>query len=144
MSKLKHIDEIYKDWCGESHIINSCHPVHDSAAACDFAEYYYKERTELTPNCASEKFNKRNFIIRIISLPFVFAIMFIAHNFFVLKRTYHFMMFGGEYINFEENERENIQEIFKLLKEIKNSPPKQFISKSFVYLHRCPLPTQKT
>jgi len=72
----------------------------------------------------SKKFNKRNFIIRIISFPFVFAIIFIAHNFFVLKRTYHFIMFGGEYINFEENEIENIQEIFKLLKEIKNNPPK--------------------
>jgi ABC-type dipeptide/oligopeptide/nickel transport system ATPase component len=69
----------------------------------------------------SKKFNKRNFLIRIISLPFVFAIILIAHNLFVLKRTCHFIMFGGEYINFEENERENIQEIFKMLKEIKEN-----------------------
>ncbi len=40
---MKNIDEHYKDWCGESHIVNSCHPVHDSAAAQDFAEYYNKE-----------------------------------------------------------------------------------------------------
>jgi len=26
--------------------VNSCHPVHDSAAACDFAEYYHKEKSE--------------------------------------------------------------------------------------------------
>jgi calcineurin-like phosphoesterase len=42
MSDLKHIDEIYKDWCGEHHTTNSCHQVHDSAEACDFAEYYHK------------------------------------------------------------------------------------------------------
>lgn len=40
---MKHIDEIYKDWCGESQIDNSCHPVHDSAEAIDFAEYYHNE-----------------------------------------------------------------------------------------------------
>ena len=40
---MKHIDEIYKDWCGESHIANSCHPVHDSAEAQDFAQYYHGE-----------------------------------------------------------------------------------------------------
>jgi hypothetical protein len=40
---MKHIDEHYKDWCGEHHTVNSCHPVHDSAATCDFAEYYAKE-----------------------------------------------------------------------------------------------------
>ncbi len=37
---MKHIDDHYKDWCGESHTTNSCHPVHDSAACTDFAEYY--------------------------------------------------------------------------------------------------------
>jgi len=40
---MKHIDEIYKDWCGKSHIENSCHPVHDSAEAQDFAQYYHNE-----------------------------------------------------------------------------------------------------
>ena len=40
---MKHIDEIYKDWCGVHHTVNSCHPVHDSAEACDFAEYYHKQ-----------------------------------------------------------------------------------------------------
>ena len=41
---MKHIDEIYKDWSGVHHTVNSCHPVHDSAECCDFAEYYYKVR----------------------------------------------------------------------------------------------------
>lgn len=43
---MKHIDEHYKDWFGEHHTVNSCHPVHDSAEACDFAEYYFKQRIE--------------------------------------------------------------------------------------------------
>lgn len=56
MSDLKHIDEIYKDWCGEHHTTNSCHPVHDSAEACDFAEYYHKVIMEA--NEAENKINK--------------------------------------------------------------------------------------
>jgi rubrerythrin len=40
---MKNIDEVYKDWCGEHHTTNSGYPVHDSAEAQDFAEYYHKE-----------------------------------------------------------------------------------------------------
>jgi len=43
---MKNIDQIYKEWAGHSHIDDSCHPVHDSAAAQDFAEYYHKEMVE--------------------------------------------------------------------------------------------------
>jgi hypothetical protein len=50
---MKHIDEIYKDWCGESHLTNSCHPVHDSAEACDFAEYYHNEMQKKEPETRS-------------------------------------------------------------------------------------------
>jgi hypothetical protein len=47
---MKNIDKHYKDWCGEHHTVNSCHPVHDSADACDFAEYFFKQRiAELLP-----------------------------------------------------------------------------------------------
>lgn len=67
------------------------------------------------------KFNKRHFLMRMLALPFIFALIFISHNYFVLKRTYHFILYGGEYINFEENERENIRDIFEMLKEIKNN-----------------------
>jgi hypothetical protein len=37
---MKNIDEYYKEWCGQHHTVNSGHPVHDSAEACDFAKYY--------------------------------------------------------------------------------------------------------
>lgn len=67
------------------------------------------------------KFNKRHFFPRMLALPFVFALILIAHNLFVLKRTYHFLLYGGEYINFEENENQNVLEIYNMLKEIKNN-----------------------
>ena len=69
----------------------------------------------------NKKFNKRRLGYRLIGLPFVFALIFITHNLFVLKRTYHFIMYGGEYVNFEENERESILGIFEMLKEIRQN-----------------------
>lgn len=35
----KKIDELYQEWCGEHHTINSNKPVHDSAECTDFAKY---------------------------------------------------------------------------------------------------------
>ena len=67
----------------------------------------------------NKTFNKRRFIHRLLALPFVSAIILIAHALFVLKRIYHFLLYGGEYVNFEENERENIAGIYDMLKEIK-------------------------
>jgi hypothetical protein len=44
---MKNIDEYYKVWlCGEHHTTNSEPPVHDSAEACDFAEYYFTEKSK--------------------------------------------------------------------------------------------------
>lgn len=40
---MKHINEHYKEWCGDSHNVNDCHPVHDSSETIEFAEYYSKE-----------------------------------------------------------------------------------------------------
>lgn len=72
----------------------------------------------------NKKFNKRRIVYRLIALPFVFALIFIAHNLSVLKRTYHFIMYGGEYVNFEENERESMLGIFEMLKEIRQNQQK--------------------
>ena len=67
----------------------------------------------------NKKFNKHNFLHRIIASPFVFCILLIAHNIFVIKRFWHFIKFGGEFVNFEVNERKTLLEIFNMLKEIK-------------------------
>jgi len=69
------------------------------------------------------KFNKRNFIPRIIVSPFILAILLISHNLFVIKRFWHFLKFGGEYINFEQNERATIQDIYDQLKKQNEMKP---------------------
>ncbi len=66
---------------------------------------------------SNNKFNKHFFITRILVSPCVFIIIFLGHNLFVLKRFWHFLKFGGEYINFEQNERATIQDIFNELKK---------------------------
>jgi hypothetical protein len=66
------------------------------------------------------EFNKRNFLIRLIAAPFIFGLLLITHNFFALKRFWHFLKFGGEYVNFEKDERHTILEIYKMLEEMKN------------------------
>ena len=67
------------------------------------------------------KFNKRKFGLRLIVFPFIFALLFIVHVAFVLKKTYHFLKYGGEYINFEQNEKATIQGIFEMLKEMNDN-----------------------
>lgn len=69
----------------------------------------------------NKKFNKRNLLSRIIALPFIACLILISHLIFSLKRIYHFCMYGGEYLNFEENEVQNILGIYNMLKEIKEN-----------------------
>lgn len=71
---------------------------------------------ENTPE-SRRKFNKHNFLLRIFVSPLIFCILFITHNLFVLRRFYHFLKFGGEYVNFEENERRTLMEIYNELKK---------------------------
>jgi len=63
------------------------------------------------------KFNKRNLATRILVSPLIFCILLISHNLFVLKRFYHYLKYGGEYINFEENEKPTIMAIYAELKK---------------------------
>ena len=50
---MKHIDEIYKEWCGSDRLENSVKLTHDSTECIEFAEYYYKEM-QLSKNIAYE------------------------------------------------------------------------------------------
>lgn len=63
-------------------------------------------------------FNKRYFLRRVIALPFVFGIILIAHLAFVFNRTWHYFLYGGEWVNFEKNERDSMLAIFEMLKEL--------------------------
>lgn len=61
------------------------------------------------------------YIKRIISLPFVFSLMVIAHSIFIIKRTINFLKNGGEYIDYEENEKKTIKDIYDLIKKENDS-----------------------
>lgn len=63
-------------------------------------------------------FNKTNLVLRIVVSPLIFCILLISHVLFVFRRFYHFLKYGGEYINFEENEKPSLMEIHAMLKEL--------------------------
>lgn len=55
---------------------------------------------------------------RILSFPFVFGLLIIAHALFVLVRSFHFLLRGGEYINYDQkNDPKSIEDIYQLLKK---------------------------
>lgn len=65
--------------------------------------------------------SKYKLITRFLSVPFVFALMLITHNLFVLHRIWSFILRGGEFINYDDkNEPATILEIYKELKENRN------------------------
>jgi NTP pyrophosphatase (non-canonical NTP hydrolase) len=51
---MKHIDDYYKDWSGESHTVNSGYPVHDSAEVTDFAQFYHNQITKYESGCIDD------------------------------------------------------------------------------------------
>jgi len=76
-------------------------------------------RLKITYNKMKNKeFNRRGFWRRLIAFPFVFALILIMNIISVLNRAWHFLRYGGEFVNFEENERETISGIYEMLKEI--------------------------
>lgn len=57
------------------------------------------------------------YIKRIIVLPFVIGIVLMAHLIFVVKRTIDFVKYGGEFIQYDQEENKTIKDIYE---EIKN------------------------
>lgn len=62
------------------------------------------------------------YIKRIISAPFIFGILLVAHNWFVLKRVLMFLKYGGECTVYDKNDLKTIQDIYQ---QIKNKPNEQ-------------------
>lgn len=67
------------------------------------------------------KINKRKFGLRLIIWPLILIIILVHHLYFVIKRTYHFILYGGEWVNFERPEHHTICELYEMLKEIKDN-----------------------
>lgn len=68
-----------------------------------------------------KKIKKNKLFLRIIILIPVFIIILVAHIYVVLRRSWHFLLYGGEWINFEKPERKNINDVYEMLKEMKES-----------------------
>jgi hypothetical protein len=56
------------------------------------------------------------YIKRILAAPFVFGLVLITHVFFAFKRTIYFIKYGGEFSNYNKNEKATIQAIYEELK----------------------------
>lgn len=54
---------------------------------------------------------------RLLVCPFVFGLLSITHIFFIFKRTYMFLKYGGEFINYKIDEQKTIHDIYKKQKE---------------------------
>lgn len=71
-------------------------------------------------------FNKRRCLLRLVVLPFVFGILLVAHLVALFKSIWLFLLYGGEWINYTENEVATIGGIYGELKS-RNELKKQQI-----------------
>ena len=66
---MKTTDDYYKEWSGESHLVNSNIKVHDSAEMTDFAEYFCQSQTKIL---------KIKNTIMTVALIIIFLVTFIS------------------------------------------------------------------
>lgn len=67
----------------------------------------------------NKKFSKQFFLVRLLSSPFVLAVMTTYATYHLIRRFIMFLRYGGEMITFYENERPTINDIYKELKQIR-------------------------
>jgi hypothetical protein len=69
------------------------------------------------------KFNKKHFLLRIISFPFAFGLYVVMAVYFgtkgVLTTSFKFLMYGGEFITYKKDDKESIYTIYQKLKDEK-------------------------
>lgn len=56
-------------------------------------------------------------ILRIAASPFVFGIIFTSFTFHAFKRTYLFLLHGGEWVNYTKDDKITMEKIYLKLKE---------------------------
>jgi hypothetical protein len=62
--------------------------------------------------------SKIRLIKRLLSAPFILGLLLVTHNLFVFVRWYHFIVRGGEFINYDnKGDFKAIQDIFEELKK---------------------------
>lgn len=59
-----------------------------------------------------------SFLLRLITLPFIFAIIFISYNFHAINNSILFLRFGGEWISYtNKHTKKTIADTFRKLVE---------------------------
>jgi len=58
-----------------------------------------------------------NITLRVIVCPLVLLLIGIKYNYHVLKNTYFFLMYGGEWITYAKGDQTTIKEIYEQLKQ---------------------------
>lgn len=67
-------------------------------------------------------FNRHNWGWRVVAFPAIVLLMLIGHVRGLVLMARDFIWYGGEWINFRENERKNVVDIYAMLKEMKEAP----------------------
>jgi hypothetical protein len=52
------------------------------------------------------------YILRLITLPFVFGLIFIGYNYSIIKHLIHYIKYGGEWMTFDKDSKNTIRELF--------------------------------
>lgn len=58
-----------------------------------------------------------NFILRLAVFPFITGLIITTYLIASIKRSFYFLRYGGEFINYEKRETHTIEEIYKQLKD---------------------------
>jgi hypothetical protein len=58
-----------------------------------------------------------NAIKRVLVSPAILLLLIVSHNWFVVKRTIHFLIYGGEFIQYDKDEYKTIKEIYEEIKD---------------------------
>ena len=59
------------------------------------------------------------YILRLLTLPFIFGVVFIGYNYSLICHLIHFVRYGGEWITFNKDSKDTIRELFN---KIENTP----------------------
>jgi hypothetical protein len=56
------------------------------------------------------------YILRLIGLPFITGLLLIYMIYYVILKSYHFILYGGEFIIYNKDDKKMIYDIYEQLK----------------------------
>lgn len=61
-----------------------------------------------------------NLLLRLITLPFILAIILIKYNYHAIRNAICFLFYGGEWVTYAKDDKVTMQDIYMELKNNKN------------------------